>query len=417
MSYLIYSSAQFQWQYMLVQKEHLQGFAQRSLTRLQTNPERYLGKHSVVLGDDRMQFVAGYPMLAKHLKSPPAQAEILANKINFYLNDINNPMSASQFMLVYHVAYQGQDYYAFYHNNTDANSAALNVTLRNQMQPIMLITSVMLLLLFIWQLRQYRQVDNALVELATWADTIVANKKITPPPALTSTEVGYLSHTLNASLSTFSQILAQEQNFARFSSHELRAQVATLSANMEILELIMKDLKPAERKVLDRMLSAIDDMKYQTESLLWLSKTNTEKLQYSACRVDLQLKKAVAANQKFAANKHFDRQCQLEPLCWQSHEALLQIALNNLVRNALQNSCDGLVSLVICDNQVTISNGVLADDAKGVSANLLGHGSGFGIGLELVKRIFNTLDISYQMAQVSGRYTVTFTAQKLASSL
>lgn len=397
--YLSYSSFSYQKEYVTKKIEVLQDFAERSMSRLQTNPLLYQGEQATILGDDRMQFVKGYQQLSLHLYNVPDEQRINTAKVNLYINQFGGLWSVSEIILIYRISHNGSDYYAYYHNNTRFNDLELKTFLSDKMQPAIITATTMIIALFIFQLFQIGRVNSMVTELASWADNVSTGKPLAPPK-MKSGGINYLAKTMNKSLDTFSHILEKEHAFARFSSHELRTQVAVLSANMELLELIMNDLKPQERRVLNRMLGAIEDMKYQTEALLWLSKETEKELVKESCSIKSIISKSVAENQLYLDHEAVKVVIIGNDLTIISHPTLLQIACNNLIRNAFQNTLRGQVTIEIDDGGFVITN----HNDEALSEHEKQHG--FGIGLIIVERIVEKLELNYAMKELAAGRSV-----------
>ena len=401
LSYLVYSSVSYQWQFIQQKSNVLQGFAERAYSRVMTNPQQYLGENATILGDDRMQFVSSYQELKTHLVDAPEREQIVAEQVNLILRRLGAVITAADIMLIYSFEHNQQEYFAYFHNNTDFNNLELNSYLHGRMQPALLVSIVIIAALFVFQFVQTYRVNKVVNALVDWADDMAHSKQFTAPPKVSAGGMNYLAHTLDQSLNTFSQILEQEHAFARFSSHELRTHVAVLSANMDILEFIMKDLKPAERKALNRMLLAVEDMKYQTDALLCLSK-ESELSSIEECELVSLIEKSLDENriyhdkQNVVINKHW----QKHEVAWQTEPMLLQIAINNLIRNALQNTQVGSIDIQVTEQLIVIHN-------KNNSADNDSRHDGFGIGLEIVKRVMERLKLNYQVEEYATGRKVT----------
>ena len=200
--YLSYSSFSYQKEYITRKIDVLQGFAERSMTRLQTNPSLYKGDDATILGDDRMQFVSSYQQLSTHLNNVPKEQHIQTGKVNLYINQFGGLWSVSEVILIYRIHHQGEDYFAYFHNNTRFNDLELQTFLTDKMQPAIITASALIIALFIFQLFQISRVSSMVFELANWADTVSAGKPIAPPK-MKSGGINYLAKTINKSLDTF----------------------------------------------------------------------------------------------------------------------------------------------------------------------------------------------------------------------
>jgi signal transduction histidine kinase len=184
-----------------------------------------------------------------------------------------------------------------------------------------------------------------------------------------------------------------------------------LSANMELLELIMQDLSADEKKVLGRMFVAVEDMKYQTEALLWLSKESEAELAHSQFNIIEIIDKALAENAMVLEPKEVNVVKTGENICLNSNRVLLQIMLNNLVRNAFQNTSSGLVYLAISAGSLTIVNTNSSLTSTKVNRD------GFGIGLILVERISEKLGITYRVDELANGRLVELIFPKVMLTL
>ncbi|MBU2883595.1 HAMP domain-containing histidine kinase [Psychrosphaera sp. B3R10] len=389
--YLAYSSWHFQQQYVHDQSEDLNEFTNRSISRINANPHRFIGENKEIIGTQRMKLVDDFNELSKILPADVGKDDLVYEQINVIFLKFKGFFSVSDVTLVYPVDVDGIQFYAYAYTSNAINDARLNTHLSEGLQPAIFLAIALISILLIVQLMQINNVGKMVNQLANWADTLSTTKKFQPPPKLASGGINFLAHTMSNSLNTFSDILEKEHTFARFSSHELRTQVAVLSVNMEILEVIMKDLSSEERKVLNRMLIAIEDMKYQTEALLWLGKATENELEFSDCNIVEILNKAIELNNHIIENKDVKIIMSGGDLTIFSQETLLQIALNNLIRNAFQNTNEGLVHIAVARSSFSIVNTNMG--SPGNSKNL----DGFGIGLVLVQRIVEKIDLVYNV--------------------
>ena len=410
--YLAYSSWSFQVEYLEEQSEELLNFAGRATSRIEANPGRYLGDNATRLSSERFKLQMNKAELLATLPSGTTLESLTPEQANAIVLAFNGLFSVSDILLIYPALVADQQV-AYVYTDVSYNDELLNTHLREVLQPAILVSVVLISILLMVQLMQINNVGKVVNELADWADALSTTKKFQPPPKLAARGINYLAHTMSSSLNTFSEILEKEHSFARFSSHELRTQVAVLSVNMETLEVIMKDLSPDERKVLNRMLIAIEDMKYQTEALLWLSKATEQELQFSQCNIVDIANKAVQTNMHILEGKDVQVTCSGEDLMLLTHETLLQIAVNNLVRNAFQNTSKGYVNIHIGEDRFTIEN--KNTDAVDGANNL----EGFGIGLVLVQRIVEKINLVYTVENFDNgrRVELTLAQDQLVSRL
>ena len=398
LSYLFHISVSYQLSYLNSQSQALTGFTEQAITRVNANPELYLGEGAYTIGDKKMQLLTSYEKLQDTLAIAPNKEALTFGEINLFVTQLRTFFTVSDYLLIYALQNNNHDYYSYVMISPEMNKPVLNYHLRQQIQPAIFVSVILICALFVYQFIQMNKVSKLLNELANWADNVSAKGKFQPPPTLTNTSMSYLAHTMSSSLNTFSSILEKEYSFARFTSHELRTHVAVLSANMAILEMISKDLTSDEKKVLKRMLTAIDDMKYQTDALLWLSKESDHENNNTQCDLRAIVDKAFAENSHLIDKKPVKALCTGTDQTFMSHPVLLQIAINNLVRNAFQNTLEGVIHVGISNTGFSIVNSSINDlDERR-------NQSGFGIGLVLVERIVEKLNLNYKVHDLeSGR--------------
>jgi signal transduction histidine kinase len=87
--------------------------------------------------------------------------------------------------------------------------------------------------------------------------------------------------------------------------------------------------------------------------------------------------------------------------------SFFQIVLSNLIRNAIQHTESGKISVVVKDDRVIVSDtgaGIGPDDLKRVNLPLATgtQNKGFGLGLSIVKRLCNRFDWKLNIESETG---------------
>lgn len=402
--YFSYSSVSYHLS--LIQKESafLAGFTERALSRVQANPHLYLENDYRIIGDKKMRLVTRPEELEGLVGIQPDHDELTVGRINLFITQFRGLFSISDFVLVYPLVVEGKTYYSYFSLTPEVIDEDLTYHLKARLQPAVLVAIFLVAILFVVQFRQLYRVNKLVVELASWADNVSSKRNFQPLPKVEGKSMNYIAHTMNASLATFGNLLEKEYSFARFTSHELRTQVAVLSANMEILEMIMKDLTDEEKKVLSRMFIAVEDMKYQTEALLWLSKETEATMEVDIFDINEAIQKGIDENKHIIRDKPVQVLCTGRGNTIKSSPVLFQIAVNNLVRNAFQNTNEGVVHIASSGSGFSIVN----TNATPIEDH--DRKDGFGIGLILVERIIEKLNLHYKVENlVNGRLVeVTF---------
>lgn len=381
--------------------ENLVEFTRRMASRIEANPAKFQDPDDMLLGNRKLQLVASYENLLKAVPYAPSAPDILFNnKINIALGGINGLFSIASFSIIYPTEIEGHSYYSIFRFSPDFNEELMEIQFTLSLQPVVFTSASIITLLFLWQVLYAFKMDTNLRKLADWAHGISLSKATTSPPQLAGKSLNPLATMMNKSLQAFNNVLEQEHSFAKFTSHELRTQVTILSVNMEILDTIMADLKPSERKVLYRMEQVVSDMKYQTEALLWISKEVKHELEYSECPLLDMINKSIEDNRYLLDNKDVEIDVTGIQRSINSHPPLLQIAFNNLIRNAAQNTINGEIHVHLDECSLTIINQEKSDDSNASNSD------GFGIGLVMVKKIMQRLNIKWHTKQISNGFWV-----------
>ncbi|MER2492900.1 sensor histidine kinase [Catenovulum sediminis] len=411
--YVIYVAIHFHVEHAKEQSHFLVDYTERAISRIEANPDRYLTAPHYPIGSDALQLVTSYQTLKNSIPNLGEEDKLVTNKVNIGIFEFRGVFSVAELVLIYPVLFDEKKLFAYY-RVAPQNVTQLDARLAGRMQPAVFIAAVIIAIMFMVQLYYINHVNLTVRELASWADNLSASKKIEPPPKLKMDGLTSLAYTVNNSINKFSQLLEKEHSFARFTSHELRTQVAVLSTNMEILEAMMRDLSPDERKVLQRMEIAVADMKYQIEALLWISKESQNQLGFSQCDLVEMLNKSIEDNKSIIADRSVKVIVSGDDLQVFTHPTLVQIVFNNLVRNAFQNTLQGLVHIAVVRNGVTILNQNSVENKLVTSSKE----PGFGIGLVLVEKIVQKINLDYQVENLhNGRsVTLTFTDENQAST-
>lgn len=168
-------------------------------------------------------------------------------------------------------------------------------------------------------------------------------------------------------------LMQRERQFNRDVSHELRTPLAVAVGAVEII-----DKAGHKSPAFTRLESSLGNMRLLTEGILWLGREPDS----TSCNAWNASKYAIEANEHLlrddkveidiSGNKDIDMPVP---------EAVAQVIIGNLIRNAIGYTNEGSVSLSISERNVSIQDtGIGLDES-------LNDNAGFGIGLSLVKRL------------------------------
>jgi signal transduction histidine kinase len=206
-------------------------------------------------------------------------------------------------------------------------------------------------------------------------------------------EVGVLARALEQTMQRVEAFVNREHQFTRDVSHELRTPVTVIKGAVELLKRYFAGEKKSEPRSLSRIERSVKKMENIIETLLWLSREDVADHQGPVFAVTSAVREVIEQNRYLIAGKPIEidlivkAEPQLTVPC-----PLFQIALTNLIRNALQSRPNGKITVDVHTDRVVVSDtgvGIAAKDLKTVTQpHVRGSGSeGFGLGLSIVSRL------------------------------
>jgi two-component system sensor histidine kinase QseC len=202
----------------------------------------------------------------------------------------------------------------------------------------------------------------------------------------------------------YNAALRRERQLASEVAHELRTPLASLVINAAALR---GELSPAEHEQVARRITE-DAARAGAvmADLLALARASRTELAESAQPTDLaELARAVAAEYAQAAvdSGHELSVDALQPCVIDGHPVLLQIALRNLIENALQHTPGGThIDVRVTADPATLE--VRDDGPSAPSGGSTAHaGLGLGLGHQVVQRIVAVHDGSFEVAEHADR--------------
>lgn len=236
--------------------------------------------------------------------------------------------------------------------------------------------------------------------------------------AQASSELVIIADALNDYLQRNERFVERERAFIDSASHELRTPIAVIAGATE-LALDQPDLGVAARAQMTRVKRTAQDIEQLIGLLLVLAK-DPARLASVSDRVPLDqlLPDIVEDHRHLTRDKDLTLSIEALPPCdIVAPVAIVQAAIGNLLRNAIENSDRGEIRIRLeAPARVVIEDpghGMSPEEISAIYTRLArgeGRGGG-GIGLELISRLCNhlgwALDISSQ-ARTGTRTTLDF---------
>lgn len=216
-------------------------------------------------------------------------------------------------------------------------------------------------------------------------------------PRNASAELAVIADALNAYLRRHDQFVERERAFIDTASHELRTPIAVIAGASELA--LEADLPGHVRAQLQRIQRSARGVEQLVEMLLVLAKDPTGLARASdRLELDQLLPEIVDDHRHLCRDKSLElRMLPLPPCEILAPVAIVQAAVGNLLRNAIENSDSGTITVSLAPGAVV----VIEDPGHGMSPEQISaiyarqargeaRGGG-GIGLDLIARLCSHL--------------------------
>lgn len=225
-------------------------------------------------------------------------------------------------------------------------------------------------------------------------------------------EVRVLSDSLQDFTEQLTALLERERAFSRDVSHELRTPLAVLSGALEILQ---KKSSPTvqQQRVLLRMETTIKDMQSLIETLLLLARRDHQSRSSEHTQINALVRLLIQQiDHSHNTDQHIDWQIQDDAqLSVSVPSQAAGLVISNLLRNACLYTPQGEVQITIHATGVVIRDTGAGMDAKHVEQlmkpfeRIEGQGQGYGLGLDIVRRVCERYGWRLNIDSTPGRGT------------
>lgn len=187
-------------------------------------------------------------------------------------------------------------------------------------------------------------------------------------------------------LSTSRRLVAgaeREKKFQQYASHELRTPIAILQNNLELLERLGIREESRYRSSHDRMVKAVKNMRHLTDTLLWVCRESETPLPSETLQLDRFLIELVDESVYLLTGKDISLRTDLKPQRLRAPRTIAHIVFSNIIRNAFQHTCEGIISLSIGDGFVEVINDA---EIKRSQKCMDCHGLGLHLSIQLAQK-------------------------------
>ena len=230
-----------------------------------------------------------------------------------------------------------------------------------------------------------------------------------------SAELVVIADALNDYLERNERFVERERAFIDSASHELRTPIAVIAGATE-LALGQPDVPAAARNQLSRIQRTARDVEHLISLLLVLAK-DPARLAGVSDRVALDqlLPEIVEDHRHLTRDKDLTLVLgPLPPIEIVAPVPIVQAAIGNLLRNAIENSDRGEIRIRLTREATVViedpGHGMTPEEISAIYARVArggGDRSGGGIGLDLISRLCEHLDWRLEITSGPGRGTTT----------
>ena len=212
-----------------------------------------------------------------------------------------------------------------------------------------------------------------------------------------SDEVGVLAKALERTMQRVETFVEREHQFSRYASHELRTPVTIIKGAVVLMKKSLSGRDDPLYRPLKRIERSVTNMENIIETLLWLAREDMVVDQCQPFEVVPVVQETIDQNRYLLVHKPIDMEL-VSPdaplLCVPA--PMFQIMLTNLIRNAIQHTASGKISVTVRDDRVIISDtgaGMEPDNLELVTQPQAHENQmkGFGLGLTIVRRLCDRL--------------------------
>jgi signal transduction histidine kinase len=267
---------------------------------------------------------------------------------------------------------------------------------------IALLSGAMMLGVSVWLYRSMRRPIQQLADKMDELDPAQPAQRL--PTDFSLSELNDIALVANRHLDRVERFIERERSLLDQASHEFRTPIAVIAGAVDVLKL--HDLPPAAHRPLERIEATTGNLTEIMAALLFLSREADMQGPVETTRLD-SLTAALVDDHAYllqgkAARFALD---ELQVLTVECPEAIVRIVVGNLLRNAAENSYEGLISVGIAGKCLSIQDSGTGFDtvaaARRYTESLRDstkQGGGQGLGLFLTRRICErfgwTLEIS-----------------------
>ncbi|MDR2213261.1 MAG: HAMP domain-containing histidine kinase [Pseudomonadales bacterium] len=222
-------------------------------------------------------------------------------------------------------------------------------------------------------------------------------------------EISSIAAEFDRYLSRLDRFVERERFFTAAASHELRTPLSVMLGALDILD--NADLDGPSARARQRLRRACNEMKAFIEAALQLAREDATTIEeQQSCNLHTLLNELLEDQQSALSARHIIvERPAADAVVLDYSPSLLRILLGNLLRNAIEHTRDGRISVQLSPSAI-----VIEDSGSGIPSADLPHvfdrsyttkEDGYGLGLNLVKRICDRFGWNIDIQSEVGKGT------------
>jgi signal transduction histidine kinase len=182
------------------------------------------------------------------------------------------------------------------------------------------------------------------------------------PTTYRQEEIQIIANASNTHLERVEKFIERERSLLDQASHEFRTPIAVIAGAVDVLR--KQELPAAAQPALERIRGTVESLSEIMVALLYLAReappcAGAQEL----TAVHMLLPALVADHEHLLAHEEVRlRVIDLEPTVIEAPEAMVRIAVGNLIRNALENTSEGCIEISLREGVIFISDSGIGFD-------------------------------------------------------
>lgn len=226
------------------------------------------------------------------------------------------------------------------------------------------------------------------------------------------TELHDIAVLVNGHLERVERFIERERSLLDQASHEFRTPIAVIAGAVDVL--MLQPLPPGASAPLQRIRATTDNLIEIMAALLYLSREPDGQAPNETTRIDALLEVLLVDHEHLLEGKRVKFVLgTLAPTWVRAPEAMVRIVIGNLIRNAAENSYDGVIQIDLGDDGLSVRDCGTGFDTVAAARrysmslrNSVKLGGGQGLGLFLTKRICERFGWSLMIASTISEGTL-----------